>query len=127
MITFTLRDGSVVSYDEPFSNVDGNEGLIKIRLACDSTGGGEGIWAYIHPSDFEDYQNDVVDGPEKTRLVVLSNTSLTGLVIGSIIPAKFKGSQRPECIIYELFDDDTPIQRVGEDGWPRTSETADVS
>lgn len=97
-VTFTTKDGTVISYDTPFKL--NKQYLAKVRLVRD--GFGEGSWFWLHPDDVADYQADVADS--RVRLGVVANDCMAGLLWGCVFPYVMKGESRPECDMDKLMD-----------------------
>jgi hypothetical protein len=98
-VSFTLRDGTVVSYDTDFNYDDD---LLK-KLRCVRRGDAEGPWMWIHQDDEHDYEHSVRDRG-RVRLGVAANHFLNGIGWGCVFPYVLKGDDRPECDMDMLID-----------------------
>jgi len=110
-MTKTITYGDVqytISSEIPHND----DGLIKIRL--DDGDGVEGIWAWIHPDDKADYDNNVHD-EDYHRLCVLANRSLAGIPWGTYVPYRLDGSMRPECLCWKVINRETDSPVLSED------------
>jgi hypothetical protein len=112
-ISFTLKNGDVVSYDRDF--VLEERQLIKTRVRID--GVGEGPWAWIHPDDREAYDADEAG---RTILVVSANDTLAGISGGMIYPARLMGIHRPECVVEDLIP---PHEKFGYEAFEHILHT----
>lgn len=103
MIEFKLKSGDVLKYDTPF--ILDESYYIKTRVG--RTDNWESPWAYIHPVDKGDYENDIKD---KIILVISANDCLHGIPYGALYPVKSSGNNRPECNMDELIDLTSNVQ-----------------
>lgn len=97
-VTFTLKDGTVITYDRPFKLTKTH--LAKFRLVRD--GCGEGPWFWLHPDDVADYKAN--SASDRVRLGVVANDCLAGLPWGCVFPYVMQGEDRPECNMDTLMD-----------------------
>lgn len=92
---FIFKDKTVVDFD---SFVPQGKYLIKLNIKTDFS---EGIWACIHPDDYDDYSNNVRD--KKVRVAILMNQPISyPLPWGTYIPYRLNGSERPSDLIKDL-------------------------
>lgn len=99
---FTKLNKSI-SYDKDF--IWDDKYKIKIQAGIIKENSlNEGIWVLIHPDDYKDWENEVVD-MEYNRAAFLLNQSIYGPEWGSSIPYKLRGSERPISIYTDYSDE----------------------
>lgn len=92
--------GVTVKYNTPYVYED----KYKIKInGCPKGETVEGIWALIHPDDYEDYVSDKRD-TEYKRVALLLNHSIYGIEWGSPILYRLTGPERPGSV-YDNFID----------------------
>lgn len=84
-------------YDDKYK-IKIQAGIIRINSLAES------IWVLIHPDDYKDWENNIID-IEYNRVAFLLNRSIYGPEWGSPIPYKLRGSERP-ISIYDDYSDD---------------------
>lgn len=99
-----------VSYKDDF--VWDDKYKIKLQVGIDERNLDEGIWALIHPSNYNEYQKDNIYDTNYNKVALLLNPSIYGVEWGSPIPYKMNGSGRPISVLTDYSDGPSELHDV---------------